>query len=324
MSLQHEILKSLGDGRFHSGQKLATTFSVTRAAIWKAVKSISERYGVDIHSVRGRGYCLSSPLDLLDTDVISHKMTHARVLAGLKTFLSIDSTNQYLMQLATNKQQGPYLVFAEHQTGGKGRRGRQWISPFSGNIYMSLLWRFRQVPAELMGLTLAIGVSLCRTMKQQGIKDINLKWPNDVLCQGRKLCGILVEMHGETNGPYAVVVGLGINVKMNDEESKMIDQPWTSMESILGTNVSRNLLAARLADDLITTMKQFEQSGLETFFLDWSALDAYKDKPVTLHMADQEIKGIAHGIDSQGALLVEHQGVVKKFYSGEISLRADQ
>jgi len=324
MSLQYEILKSLGDGCFHSGQDLAGTFSVSRAAIWKAVKAISRRYGVDIHSVRGRGYCLSSPLELLEANEISRSMIHAQELVRLETFLSIDSTNQYLMQLATEEQPGPYLIFAEHQTGGKGRRGRHWVSPFSGNIYMSLLWRFRQVPAELMGLSLAIGVSLCRTMIQQGIEDISLKWPNDVLCLGRKLCGILVEMHGETNGPYAVVVGLGLNIKMSENESEMIDQPWIAMENVLGTKVSRNPLAARLADNLIATMKQFEISGLETFISDWSALDAYKDQAVTIHMADQEIKGIARGIDSQGALLVEHQGAVKKFYSGEISLRADQ
>jgi BirA family biotin operon repressor/biotin-[acetyl-CoA-carboxylase] ligase len=187
---------------------------------------------------------------------------------------------------------------------------------------MSLLWRFRQVPAELMGLTLAIGVSLCRTLTHQGINDIQLKWPNDILYHGRKLCGILVEMHGETNGPYAVVVGLGLNVKMNESESGIIDQPWIAMENILSTSVSRNQLAAQLSDDLINTMKQFEKNGLETFLSDWLSRDAYRDQPVTIQMAEQEINGIARGIDSQGALLVETQGMLKKFYSGEISLRA--
>ena len=322
MSLQYELLKSLSDGRFHSGEQLAKQLSVTRAAVWKAIKALCEKYGIDIHSVHGRGYCLAHALELLDSHLIASNMHHAAVLQRLETFLTIESTNLYLMQRATHEEPGPTLVFAEHQTGGKGRRGRQWVSPFSGNIYMSLLWRFKQVPTELMGLSLAIGVSVCRVLQQLGVKDLALKWPNDILCQGRKLCGILVEMHGESNGPYAIVIGLGLNLYMNEKSAYAIDQPWIALRDVLSSELARNKLAALLGDQMLETMQQFELTGLETFLADWRELDAYKNKQVELLLADQMIKGIAQGIDNQGALLIEQNGETRRFFSGEISLRA--
>ncbi len=322
MSLQYEILKALSDGRFHSGEILADKFSVTRAAVWKAIKNLGEKYGIDIHSVRGRGYSLANTFELLDSKKIQNIMHSKCVLHGLETHLTIDSTNRYLMHKAEQVEFSPVIVFAEHQTGGKGRRGRQWVSPFSGNIYMSVLWRFKMVPAELSGLSLAIGVAVCRALKQLGITELALKWPNDILCRGRKLCGILVEMHGESNGPYAVVVGLGLNIHMNVHDARDIEQPWIALSSVLPGKLGRNRLAALLADQLIETMQQFEHSGLETFLSDWREMDAYKDKQVEMVLTDQVIQGVARGIDNQGALLIEQDGKTKRFYSGELSLRA--
>ncbi len=322
MSLTYEILKSLSDGSFHSGQELATQLSVTRAAVWKAVKSMADKYGIDIHSVHGRGYRLANSIELLDHRLLISHMQHAHELKQLECFLSVESTNHYLMRLATKEQQGPYIVFTEHQTGGKGRRGRQWASPFSGNIYMSLLWRFNHVPNDLMGLSLAVGVSICRVLQRQGIADIKMKWPNDILCRGRKLCGILVEMHGETNGPYAVVIGIGLNVQMSHRDSKLIDQPWIALNELMESGISRNKLAAEISDELLEAMKLFEKHGLESFLGDWSAMDIFKDQKVTLLVADQEIQGIARGVDRQGALLLDQNGKIKRFFSGEVSLRA--
>lgn len=322
MSLQYEILKTLSDGHFHSGEQLAKDLSVTRAAIWKAIKAIQTKYGIDIHSVHGRGYSLAHTFELLDTDSIRRQMRHAESLIGMESYLTIDSTNRYLMQQAAREVTGPFVVFAEHQTGGRGRRSRPWVSPFSGNIYMSLLWRFQQVPSELMGLSLAIGVAICRALTELGIMDLSLKWPNDILSQGRKLCGILVEMHGESNGPYAVVVGLGLNVYMNEEQSRPIEQPWIDLKRVLPGRIARNRIAATLTDRLIESMHQFESTGLASFIDEWRSLDAYRDKPVQMILTDQIIDGISRGIDNQGALLIEKNGKTMRFYSGEISLRA--
>jgi BirA family biotin operon repressor/biotin-[acetyl-CoA-carboxylase] ligase len=322
VSLQYEILKSLSDGHFHSGEQLAQQLSVTRAAIWKAIKAMQQKYGVDIHSVHGRGYCLAHTFELLDTNRIRDQMRHAVTLSGMDSYLTIDSTNHYLMQQAALELTAPHVVFAEHQTGGRGRRSRPWVSPFSGNIYMSLLWRFQQVPSELMGLSLAIGVAVCRALGELGVTELSLKWPNDILCQGRKLCGILVEMHGESNGPYAVVVGLGLNVYMDKEQSRAIEQPWIDLSSVMRGKIARNKTAALLTDYLIETMQTFESSGLTSFIQEWRARDAYKDKNVQMILAEQTIEGISRGIDNQGALLIEQNGKTMRFYSGEISLRA--
>jgi len=322
MSIKYELLRILSDGRFHSGQQLAEQLSVTRAAVWKAIKSLTVKFNLDVHSVPGRGYCLAKTFVLLDKNLIRNYMRHATPLLEFETHLSMVSTNQYLMQRATEAQPGPLVVFAEHQSGGRGRRGRTWVSPFSGNIYMSMLWKFRQVPLELMGLPLAIGVVVCRVLSQLGVNDLSLKWPNDVLCRGSKLCGILVEMHGESNGPYAVVIGLGLNVYMDDRVSDEIKQPWIALEEATTVEIDRNRLAAALTDQLLLTMRQFESDGLEAFLPEWRGLDAFMDKQVELILADQILKGKARGVDNQGALLLEQNGQTRRFYSGEISLRA--
>ena len=322
MSLQYEILKTLSDGHFHSGEMLAKQLSVTRAAVWKAVKAIRSKYGIDIHSVHGRGYSLPHMLELLDVDKITRQLRHADTLNDVESHLSIDSTNRYLMKKAATETSAPSVVFAEHQTGGRGRRSRQWVSPFSGNIYMSLLWRFQHVPSELMGLSLAIGVAVCRVLKELGVAELSLKWPNDILCQGRKLCGILVEMHGESNGPYAVVVGLGLNVFMDETQSEAIEQPWIDLRSVLPGEIPRNRIAALLTDSLVETLQVFEQHGLKPFIEPWCTMDAYKNRNVQMLCADQVITGVSRGIDNQGALLIEQDGKMLRFYSGEVSLRA--
>lgn len=322
MTISHAILKTLSDGAFHSGERLAAAHQVTRAAVWKAIKALGEQFALDIHSVRGRGYRLAQPVDLLDKQGIVGLLHCAREVRGIEVFLSIDSTNTYLMQAAGRQLPAPWVVLAEHQRGGRGRRGRIWHSPFAGNIYLSLSWRFLQLPANIIGLSLALGVVICRYLAQLGVDGLALKWPNDILCQGRKLCGLLVEMHGETNGPYDVVIGVGLNVAMPASAQTQIDQPYISLSDVLPQPPTRNRLAAGLIDALIASLHDFETHGFESCLAQWHEFDALRDQPVTLHLADRRQSGIARGIDAQGALLVEHDGRLQRYYSGEISLRA--
>jgi len=322
MSISHAILKTLSDGAFHSGERLAAAHQVTRAAVWKAIKALERQFALEIHSVRGRGYRLANPVDLLDSKHIAGLLQCADTIKGIEVFLSIESTNTYLMHATGKQLPAPWVVLAEHQQAGRGRRGRNWHSPFAGNIYLSLSWRFMQAPANIIGLSLALGVVICRYLAQQGLTGLALKWPNDILCQGKKICGLLVEMRGETNGPYEVVIGVGLNVAMPDSAHTAINQPYISVQDVLHRPLSRNHLAAGLIDALVAALYDFEARGFEQYLADWNRLDALRDRAVNILMADRQQAGIARGIDAQGALLLEHDGRLQRYYSGEISLRA--
>lgn len=319
--LPYAIIKTLSDGNFHSGEALAQAAGVTRAAIWKAIQSLQTNYALDIHSVHGRGYRLAQPVELLERETILKHMRDPVRGVGLDIFFSIDSTNHYLMHPDTQAISAPWVVLSEHQSAGRGRRGRTWQSPFAGNIYASMLWRFTQGNANLAGLSLAMGVVMCRLLTHLGIEQLGLKWPNDVLCQGRKLCGILIEMRGETHGPYDAVIGVGLNLAMPAANARAIDQPWITLDQVAPTMPSRNALAAQLIDAMLDTLPQFQAHGLQPFLDEWRHLDQYRDQNVVLHLGDNRLQGIARGVDDHGALLVEHNGKLQRYYSGEVSLR---
>ena len=321
MSLQHTLIETLLDGRFHSGEQLASSLGVTRAAIWKHVKALQKDYGLDIHAVTGKGYRLSQSFELINHDVISEIVSKTYTDIEIETHISINSTNHYLMHENTSEPVQCKVVFAEQQTSGRGRRGRSWISPFGGNLYFSIRYQFNPSPSDMTGLSLAVGVAIVELLRDMGVATAGLKWPNDILVNDQKLCGILIEMHGESHGAYTVVIGIGLNLSMSPEDARQIDQPWVALDQICDIEVSRNELAANLLLQIISALKTFESQGLEPFRDRWMRWDCYMDSEVSLRLGEREIKGIAKGIDQQGALLIDHQGQRQRFYSGEISLR---
>lgn len=322
MSINLQVLKQLSDGRFHSGESLGKLLGVSRTAVWKAMQSMQSDYEVQVQSVKGRGYRLSQPVELLDEQAIMAKLGSG-TRQSLKKFdiLSrVDSTNRYLLAAASQGEAGGQLVLAEQQMAGRGRLGRSWVSPFGYNIYCSLLWRFNLASSELSGLGIVVAVALINALSHY-CAALEIKWPNDILCNGRKLAGILLEMQGEANGPATVVMGLGINVNMPATASAQIDQAWTDLQKASGKQISRNELAARIIEQLVQSVKMFEKEGLGPFVSSWSQWDVLRDQPVDIVMATQTISGIARGIDKLGALRVETAGGIKSFMAGEASLR---
>ncbi len=319
--MHHALLATLNDCEFHSGEHLAQQLGVTRAAVWKHLKSLREDFGIEVHAVTGRGYRLVRPVELLDKSLIQRSVRQQVEDMQVETFLNIDSTNRYLLETISTHVSPPRVVLAEHQTAGRGRRGREWISPFGGNLYMSLLYRIEQPGQGLMGLSLAVAVAIGRVLKEKFHTDVQLKWPNDILVEGKKLCGILLELQGENPGPVDVVVGVGLNVSLSDQVRKQIDQPCVALSDCTNTPVSRNQLAVDIICDIYSALQTFEESGLTSFLSDWQSWDCYNEKPVRLYLGNRIIEGQCRGIDEQGALLVEEQGQVRRFYSGEISLR---
>lgn len=308
------LISILADGEFHSGEQLGGALGMSRAAINKHIQTVRD-WGVDIFTVPGKGYSLPHPIQLLDEAKI-----HSMLPAGRVNVLPvIDSTNQYLLDRIGELSSGDACV-AEYQQAGRGRRGRKWFSPFGSNLYLSMYWKLDQGPAAAMGLSLVIGIVMAEVLQRLGAEDVRVKWPNDLYLKDRKLAGILVELTGKTGDAAQLVIGAGINLRMRGPEADTINQGWINLQEA-GVNIDRNELTAMLLKELRAALLHFEKEGLAPFISRWRGLDNFLDRPVKLLIGDQEIHGIERGIDQQGALLLEQDGIIKPYIGGEISLR---
>ena len=313
---QQQLLRLLADGEFHSGEQIGRQLSITRAAISQQIKGL-KALGLDIFSVTGKGHALAQPLELLDAAALQHDAGGAPI----HCVALIDSTNQYMMSRLVDWQIGECLL-TEYQTAGRGRRGRQWISPFGSQLMMSLYWRLEEGMAAAMGLSLVVGVALVETLQAFGYHEVGLKWPNDVYAQGAKLAGILVEMSATSGGSCHVVIGVGLNLQMPLQPVHGINQPWTALSAIRAESVPRNRLGAEFIRRLRLALQEFEAGGMAPFLARWNHLDVYRDRPVRLLLGEQEIRGVARGIDGQGGLILETESGLQTYVGGEISLRA--
>ena len=323
MHMRRDLLAILSDGQFHSGEALGLALGVSRMAIWKHIRALRE-CGVPVEVVRARGYRLPAAVELLDARVIQDGLgTGARKrVASVDTFLEIDSTNTWLRQRALDGAASGSVCVAESQSAGRGRRNRHWVSPFAASLYLSLLWRSAAGAAELGGLSLAAGVAIVRSLRTLGIDTAGLKWPNDVLVDGAKLAGILIDVIGESTGPCSVIIGIGINVAIPETAAAEIDQNWIDLRRLTGREaISRNRLASAVLDHTVAALEKFERSGLQPFLEEWSRHDVIQDRQVSLRLPNEVIQGRACGIDSGGALLVDTASGRRRFASGEVSLR---
>ncbi len=312
------VLQALRDGHFHSGAKLGDQLGVSRAAVWKAVQKLQSDWQLKIDAVSGRGYRLAEDIKLLDPDRIKTASGLGSRLTNLEVLLSVDSTNRYLLQQAAAGASGGTVVLAEHQTAGRGRRGRRWESPFGRNIYLSLLWEFDVAVSRLAGLSLAMAIGVVRALEKSGVEGLGLKWPNDVWWQNRKLAGILLEMRGEVSGPWQVAIGIGLNANM---PAAVIDSSWVDVQTIQGTGVDRDVLSGLLLAELFAILDQFQSEGLTPLLPEWRTRDVSRNRAIALHFPDRVLHGVARGVNGEGALLLEADGIVKPWHAGEVSLR---
>ncbi|OCG12930.1 biotin--[acetyl-CoA-carboxylase] ligase [Gilliamella sp. App6-5] len=309
-----KLIEILADGQFHSGEELATIFGITRAGINKYIKQLRE-WGIVLTSVQGKGYCLASPLNLLNKAKIDQ---YYQSNSQCEVLPIIDSTNQYLLDRIGQLTSGDCCV-AEFQSKARGRRGRKWFSPFGSNLYFSMYWRLDQGVAAAMGLSLVVGIVLADTLRTLSGQEIKVKWPNDLYLNDQKLAGILVELAGKTGDCAHVVIGVGVNLTMTNPDTNIVNQKWANLG-----NVDRNLLVAQVAKVLRSQLIEFEKHGLAPFIHDWNRLDNFANRPVKLLIGDNTIRGIAKGINEQGALLLEQNGKINAHIGGEISLRIDE
>ncbi|WP_426688247.1 biotin--[acetyl-CoA-carboxylase] ligase [Rhodanobacter ginsengiterrae] len=327
-----QLLALLATGEPLSGEALAGRSAVTRAAIWKQVEALRRR-GVPVESRGVAGYCLPWSLQMLDAARIRAALpaTVAAALAALEVHWEIDSTSSELQRRGATAKDFS-VVLAETQQAGRGRRGREWLSPPGMNIYLSCLKRFEAGFAALTGLSLAVGVIALRALEKLGIDGAGLKWPNDLLAAGGergearpagKLGGILVELSGEYQGPCAAIIGIGLNLRLTPALRRQAGQPVADLAELAGgTPPDRNLMAATLIAALVEGLREFERDGFAAFSADYARHDLLRGQPLQLSGALETFSGVGAGVDSRGALQVRlEDGSTRRVDSADVTVR---
>lgn len=265
-------------------------------------------------------------VDALDADAIRTQLPGEvrATFAAIEVVDDIDSTNSELLRRRT-PDTGIVALFAEHQSGGRGRQGRAWASPPGANLYLSLARSFDGDFARLGGLSLAVGVAVAEALHALGARTVALKWPNDLVVDDggtlRKLGGVLIE-GGLQDGRPRAVIGLGLNVRMPAAAAAAIDQPWTDLDALLGdAALPRNIVAGCLLDTLSAALQRFDAQGLQPFLPRFELLDALRDLPVTARIGEREIVGTAMGVDDDGALVLRTDAGLQPLRAGEVSVR---
>jgi len=314
------VLRLLADGKSHSGESLGERLGAPLAEVAACVCSI-EGLGIKVHELPGPEYRLADPIDLLDRERLARALQAGSTAISVEIVDECPSTNAVLMERARAGAPHASALACERQTAGRGRLGKTWHSGIGTDLTFSLLWRFRQGAGALSGLSLAAGVALARALARLGHADVQLKWPNDLVLHGRKLGGILVEVAGESAGPSAVVIGVGVNVHASAARAAAVDQPATALSEHGGGVASRTALLAAALAELGEALEEFARCGFASFRAEWLERHVWQGRRVTLRVAEREVaEGEAVGVGEDGALLLRSARGVRPFHSGELRL----
>ena len=323
---ERALLQRLAAGPV-SGSTLARESGQTRAAVWKKIAALREA-GIAIDAAPGQGYRLAQPLDLLDADAIVRALPPdiQAAVARLDVAWSLPSTSSALLDAAAPPT-GSTVLLAERQTGGRGRRGRDWASPLAAHVYLSVARRFEGGLARLGGLSLVAGVACCEAMHALGYTQVGLKWPNDLVVVDadglRKLGGVLVEGAGETAGAARAVIGIGLNVRMPASTAAAIGQPWIDLAGLGGDPPARNAIVARVLATLLPALEAFDAGGLAAFLPRYAVHDVLAGRAVRVQEAAATRDATALGIADDGALRVrDADGSERGVHAGDVSVRA--
>ena len=318
-----ELLPLLDHIEYRSGQELAAHFNVTRATIHNCMARI-DALGIELERIPGRGYRLCAPLDLLSKKEIVTNLAQEVTdhMHAFKCLHVVDSTNNVASNLELPPSGYFSVVLAEKQSAGKGRRGREWVSPYAANIYASVVWSMQRPMHELRGLSPFLAICVVEALHAMGLPALNLKWPNDIYCNHKKLAGLLIECSGELSGSCKVIVGFGVNVTMKNYRNIEIDQQWTDIKSnLLSWNLSRSQLAAQLVSTVVTGLCTFENKSVSDMVQRWAQWDLTSNSKVNIVSDSGVRQGIARGIDVEGSLLLETKQGIEHISVGEVSMR---
>ncbi|MDE2305677.1 MAG: biotin--[acetyl-CoA-carboxylase] ligase [Gammaproteobacteria bacterium] len=322
------LVAALADGQVHSGEALAASLGVSRAAVWKAIERLRSD-GIAVAALPRRGYQLERAIELLEETRLVEPIAPARrsLLRRLTLPFETDSTNTRLLEAGPPPLGMADACSAEIQRAGRGRRGRSWLAPFGDAIALSTAWQFAAMPRDLPSLGLAAGVVIARALQLGGARGIGLKWPNDLWLGTAKLGGILVDLRAEADGPVHVVIGVGVNLRLSPAARASIQRTGVRAAALADAcerPPSRNRIAGLMLDGLLDLLERFEREGFAPYRERWAELDVLAGRRAVVVGTDERVAGIARGIAADGALRLECDGAVRRFLSGDVSLRLEE
>lgn len=320
-----QLLALLADGEFHSGEALGAALGVSRSAVWKQLSALRKR-GLALEVVAGRGYRLLPSLQpWRESELRTHMSARANILLQhLRIEQCVGSSNDVVMAMLRAGNQSGVVCLAEEQTAGRGRRGREWLSPWCGSFYGSVGWIYTQGLAVVEGLSLAVGLAVVRALQRYGVTGVQLKWPNDIVVGDAKLGGILLELHAESEGVCQLVVGLGLNLLLPPDAQARLAREVIDVASLHASPLRRNVLGALLLDELLLLLESYPQSGFAALQAEWSQYDALHGKPVQVSGLESPLWGVACGVNAAGALLLQTASGLRTLHGGEISVRKSE
>jgi len=315
-----EVLMFLRESRdYVSGDFIAARLHVSRTAVWKYINHL-ERLGYVFQKSKGKGYCITGTPDKLyaweidrhlRTDVTGRKIIHRE---------NVDSTNLFAFKLALSGEPEGTCVIAESQGTGKGRLGRKWFSPAGKNLYISVILRPDIHPSSVYPITFLSSLAVYDTIGELSGIGPSLKWPNDVLINGKKVCGTLIELSTEADMVRFVVVGIGFNINMQyGEIDEDIQKKATSLSIETKKVYERALVCGILLNHLEKYYRYFRQHGAQGTCGVWEDRAAIKGKTLEINQMGESYKGIVEGIDRDGAMLLNVDGEVKKIIAGDVN-----
>lgn len=319
-ALQWQLLDWLADGHWHKGNSLGERLGISRTAVWKHIRQLTQ-LGVPIDCSPQRGYQLTAHFKPLREANIRRYVSSELEPLSLHVLAEVDSTNRFLKDMASGH--GLAVACSEKQTQGRGRFGRTWQSPFGENIYLSSRWTLDCCLSRLSALSLVISLALVDGLRAFiGDKDLRIKWPNDLLWQDKKLCGVLIEAVAEPHAYTELVIGVGLNVNSDTHNTPLPDRLWCSLYEMTGQHFDRNEIIASLLTAIHRYLTRFMAEGFACFHQQWQALDYLQGQHIECVQAGSTIRGLVTGVTMQGQLcLVDEHGVTQHLSSGDTSLK---
>jgi BirA family transcriptional regulator, biotin operon repressor / biotin---[acetyl-CoA-carboxylase] ligase len=313
------ILAFLADGGedFTSGEALSDKLGLSRTAVWKHVESLRSK-GYRIDAAPARGYRLVEIPDHLTPLELSPLLSTHDLGRLIHSFAEVPSTNDVAFKLAGEGAAHGEIVVAERQTHGRGRRGRTWESPPGSNLYFSVILRPELPSQRAPELTLVAAVALAETLREAGAQA-EIKWPNDVQVEGKKIAGILTELSADTDSVHFVVLGVGVNLNARASDfGPEVARVMTSLAAARGEHVPRALFAAALWMRLEAWLDRHADEGFEPIRIAWRQLNCTLGEDVLVKTERREIRGVAEDIDETGALLVRTSEGEERIVAGDV------
>jgi BirA family transcriptional regulator, biotin operon repressor / biotin---[acetyl-CoA-carboxylase] ligase len=317
------LLRMLADGEIHSAERIRRALGLSEIDLDKLVSEL-EMLGLRVLGAGGPGYRLEERLDLYDARLVVEGVMRESPGLSVEILDECPSTNTALVERAKAGAAHGTVLVCEHQSAGRGRRGNSWVSAVGGGVTFSVLWRFSCGAGALAGLSLAAAVSAAEALERLGVRHVEVKWPNDLYCEGGKLGGILIETSGEAAGSSAAVIGIGVNMRLGASERERVGRPVTDIATCSAAVPSRTAVLGALLASIAAALDRFSREGFAPFRTAWLERHAWQGKRVILSQAERAVaEGEVVGIAEDGALVLASERGIQRFHSGELSLRLE-